>query len=132
MRGVAPKDDREGRLWNYFNRQDDFWAIREWPKWAQEIALKAHKRYRERYRFFLFLTLNGLNPLTARMWLVMKDYRGRFVEDDYDHSAWSQIDAMVRDAMSGKLYNDRQKAVWNPITRRWEGGMMDMLLGHPD
>lgn len=119
--GLALEEGRrKARVQNFFNRQDDFWAFREWPLWVQEIALQKHKKYRERYRFFLFLTWNGLNPLTARMWLIMKDWRGRYIEEDYDRSAWSQIDGMVRDAFSKDLFRNKQ------------GRMYDMILGRPD
>jgi len=119
-RGIQMEGMRKARLQNYFNKQDEFWAFREWPLWVQEIALQRHKRYRERYRFFLFLVFNGLNPLTARMWVIMKDYRGyRFVEEEYDNSAWSQIDGMVRDAFNKNLYKNR-------------GKVFDMILGRPD
>jgi len=111
---------RKARLMNYFNKQDEFWAFREWPNWVQQIAIQAHKKYRERYRFFLFLVFNGLNPLTARMWVIIRDYRnGHFVEEDYDNSAWSQIDGMVRDAFNKNLYKNR-------------GKVFDMILGRPD
>jgi len=133
MRGVFPRGDREARVWNYFTRQDEFWGIREWPEWAQQIALLEHKRYRDRYRFFLFLTFNGLNPLTARMWVVMMDYHNnRYIEGDYDRSAWSQFDSMVRDAFSGAIYRNREPRRFDPQLNRWVGGMMDMILEHPD
>jgi len=121
MRGVEPKNDREARLSNYFNKQDDFWAFREWPPWTQEIALQEHKRYRERYRFFLFLVFNGLNPLTARMWVAMKDCRGdRHIEGDYDRNAWAHLDSMVRDALSGDLIKKKQARMYDMITGRPE------------
>lgn len=134
MRGVKPEDkERAARVWNYFTRQDEFWSIREWPEWLQEIALQEHKQYRERYRFFLFLTFNGLNPLTARMWLIMKDFKNnRYIEEDYDRSAWSQIDAMVRDSFTGDLYKKREPRKWDSIKNKWVGGIFDMILGRPD
>ena len=126
-------DARESRLWNYFTRQDDFWPIREWPEWAREAALLHHKKYRERYRLFLFWTFNGLNPFTARMWLIMNDYKnGRYIEEHYDRGAWSQIDGMVRAALNSELYINREPRKWDPIRQKWVGGMYDMILRRPD
>jgi len=87
--------------------------------------MQEHKRYRERYRFFLFLTFNGLNPLTARWWLLAKDYKkdgpiDRLIEGDYDRSAWSQIDTMVREAFDKSLFRKKQ------------GRMYDMITGRPE
>jgi len=116
------KDDREARLWNYFTRQDDFWPIREWPAWAQEVALMSHKNYRERYRLFLFWTFNGLNPNTAAGWLYMRDYRHPTpLAGDYDRSATSQINGMIKQAQRGTLFErDKRSATF------------DMILGRPD
>jgi len=117
--GAQREGQRKARLQNYFNRQDEFWAFREWPLWVQQIALQAHKRFRERYRLFLFFVWNGLNPLTARMWVIIRDYKGRFIEEEYDRSAWSQLDQMVKDAFNKELYKPETK-------------MFDMITGRPE
>jgi len=120
LRAVVPKDERETRVRNYFTKQDEFWSFPEWPKHFQEMALMKHKRYRERYRLFLFFVYNGLNPLTARMWVVMNDWKGRFIEEDYDRSAWSQLDSQVTEAFNGDIYKKMQGTMWDMINRRVE------------
>lgn len=115
----VPKNDREARVRNFFTSvQDEFWSFPDWPLWVQDMALMEHKPYRERYRLFLFFVFNGLNPLTARMWVVMKDWRGRYIEEDYDRSAWSQLDQQVKDAFSGDIYKKRQGTMWDMINRK--------------
>jgi len=120
--GYEPKDAREGRLWNYFTKQDDFWPIREWPPWAQATALQSHKKYRDRYRIFLFWTFNGLNPNTAAGWLYMSDYKHNIpLAGIYDNSAVSQINGMIKQARNGTMFErDRRGRTW------------DMILGRPD
>lgn len=141
--GYSPHDAREARLWNYFTQQDDFWPIREWPLWAQEIATNAairdkkpannHKTYRERYRIFLFWTFNGLNPQTAAGWLYMSDYKnGVALAGVYDHSAVAQVHGMIKQAHQGDLFTHREPRRWDEERQKWVGGMWDMILGRTD
>jgi len=59
--------------------------------------------------------------MTAQMWVVMNDFKsGRFIEEEYDRSAWSQIDGMVRDAMSKEMWRNNTAKIY------------DMILGRPD
>lgn len=104
LRAVVPRDPRETRLRMFFTQQDEFWRFHEWPKHFQEMALMKHKPYRERYRLFLFFVWNGLNPLTARMWVVMQDWKGRFIEEEYDRSAWSQLDDQVKKTFTKEIF----------------------------
>jgi len=115
-------DARESRLWNYFTRQDDFWPIREWPHWASTIALQHHKKFRDRYRIFLFWTFNGLNPNPAAAWLYMCDYKHpNPIAGIYDNSAVSQINGMIAQARRGDLFHPDKRS-----------RTFDMILGRPD
>jgi len=132
MRGVKAPDAREARLMNYFNKQDDFWAFREWPPWVQQEMIKDHKKGRERYKLFLFFVFNGLSPFTAQMWIIMQDYKGRFIEGIYDRDGWAHFAQLLRLALNGDLVKNRKPRVWVENTQKWEGGMFDMILGRVD
>jgi len=69
-------DQRQARLSNYYNTvQDLFWPLRDWPGYLQSIALSRHKNRRDRFRFFQFLTFNGMAPNWAATWTQLFDYR---------------------------------------------------------
>lgn len=111
-------DAREARLRNYFIKQDDFWSFRDWPQWAQSAALQEHKRYRDRYRLFLFWTFNGLDPQTAVEWLIARDYKGGLEQERYDRGAWSQIYGMQQQIRDGTFFKGVK--------------MYDMITGRPE
>ena len=121
MRGVGPKNAREARVWNYFNQQDDFWPIREWPPWAQEQALMFHKTYHPRYQLFRFLVFNGLNPTTAAGWIYISDISktGVPLAGIYDKSAVSQINGQIQQAKNGTLWKNTNR-IYDMITGRPE------------
>lgn len=101
----APHNDREGRLWNHFNRGEDFFPIKDWPWYLRVMAMKEHKNHRERYRLFVFLTANGLHPDTAFAWVTAADARkGELIEGVYDRPAYSQLVDMAKKALSGELF----------------------------
>lgn len=119
MKRVEEYDQRQARLRNYFIKQDYFWSFRDWPQWAQDTALKEHKRYRERYRLYLFWTFNGLDPATAVDWLTARDYTGgALIAERYDRGAWSQIYGMQQQIRDGTFY----KGI----------SMYDMITGRPE
>jgi hypothetical protein len=106
----APFDQRSARVWNFFNSGEDFWRISAWPAYVREMCLKPHKAYRERYRLFLFFVANGVEPVLAYYWVCIRDIDyGRPVYESYDASANAQMNAMIADARSGKIYS---KAKW--------------------
>ena len=91
-----PKDQREGRLWFFFNSGEDFYPIRLWPVYLRAMCLKAHKTYRERYRLFLFFVANGVAPKIAYYWVCMRDFaNGEPVYEAYDASANAQFNHMI-------------------------------------
>lgn len=120
MRASDGADEAEARrlarVRNWFNSGEDFFKLREWPDYLQQMALKKHKSYRERYRLFLFFVANGLNPSQALNWVSLKDVvNGDLVFETYDAAAWAQMQAAYNDARSGKIY----------VGRNW----FDMTLG---
>lgn len=62
---------------------DSFPPWREWPQLWVDMLLKQHKDRRERYRLFLFLWANGMEPQKAVFWVMW--------HFTYDKSAWLSI-----------------------------------------
>jgi len=103
-----PTDARSARLWNFFNSGEDFYKIALWPKYLREMALKAHKPYRERYRLFLFFVANGLDPKQAYYFICMRDFvDGEPVYEAYDASANAQMNAQIQATVNGTIFNGR-------------------------
>lgn len=116
MEGQRPWDQRSARVWNFFNNVSDWWKISTWPGYLQTMALKEHKSYRDRYRLFLFFVGNGLDPMTAYHWVVMRDYvDGDLKWEAYDASAHAQLTTQIKETESGKIF----------VGREW----FDMILG---
>ncbi len=65
---ARPADMREARVLTFFQRQDDWFQLRFWPRWAQFKILKAHKKRDDRYALMFFMLWNGLDPETAVNW----------------------------------------------------------------
>ena len=105
---------REAALWNHFNSSKfDWYPIREWPKYIQEMALKEHKNNRERYKLFLFFVGNGMNPYTATINCMLRDVRpseydrGRKYDVyPYDHKAMEHFAQLQREAETGRLQRE--------------------------
>jgi len=130
MRGVKVPDAREARLINYFTKQDDFWAFREWPLWVREEMIKDHKLNHARYKLFLFFTFNGMNPDTTYQWVIMQDFKGAPIDGIYDRDGWAHFDQLRRLAKKGDLVKYRTPKRWLEHAQRWEGGIFDMILGY--
>lgn len=111
-------NQREARVWNYLNRGDWFWPIREWPVFLQKMQLKEHRNNRERYTLFFFLTGNGMSPDIAGQWTILRDIGQGGVEKEgnYDKSARAQIIQMKEQIRKGSFFKGDKK-------------IMDMTLG---
>lgn len=112
------------RLWNYWNKGESFWPIREWPLWAQIAATKAHLSYVERYELFFFFAVNGLPPDLCEEWVLatdaVRDRTGlRLVSLGYDESARSHVRSMIPQYANGTMVKQRGAR------------MYDMVLGRP-
>lgn len=117
--------EREARLWNYGNSEefkDFFWPVRQWPMWAQQLFLKYHLRYQERYSLFFFLAANGLNPLMIPKVVLGNDvatFKGRpqFVATDYSDKSRRHVTYdMPKQLKEGRLFKGEKK-------------VFDMVLG---
>lgn len=72
-RGV-PKTALEGRLWNFANKGEEFWPIREWPPHMKEYFLLGQERNNaQRYELYAFWTMNGMAPEVASEWIRLAD-----------------------------------------------------------
>ena len=114
---------RETRIIEYLHAaQEDFFPLGKWPAYLIDLILKPHKDNRERYTLFYFLTGNGLNPETARLWTLLLDVRkdGQgidvLVPGGYDVKAHEQMEQMTQQLANGSLFTGNKK-------------MMDMTLG---
>jgi len=114
---------RVTRLWNFFNKGEEFWPIREWPLWAQNLALKMHLSYQERYELFFFFAVNGLPPVLLEEWVLATDAQlwpaRQLFSDGYDRSAQSHVKSMVPQYVEGRMVQQRGAR------------MYDMVLGRP-
>jgi len=119
MRVGVVSSPREARLWNYFAKGDEFFTIREWPAYLQEMMLLDHKNNRERFSLFFFLTGNGLNPTLAADWIQSRDVRGgqHLVTGVYDPQAIRHFAQLIEQSRTGTLFKGDKK-------------MMDMTMGH--
>lgn len=103
------EDLRILRVFDYFDSGEDFYKIRDWPRYVREMALQRHKNYRDRYRLFLFFVANGLDPHTAYEWVCVRDYvNGKPIYEVYDASANQQMNAAIKAAQDGTLLVGRQ------------------------
>jgi len=106
-------DARSHRLWLFFNRQDDFFPISFWPKWAQEKMVWEHKPREQRFNLMFFLIGNGVYPPIAAEWVLACDVKaGSLVEGQYDLNAHEDVLGIVKRATAGKLFLGK-KDVWD-------------------
>jgi len=129
---MKPTNQREARLWNYFNtKQDWFFPIREWPTWVQRIALKEYKGNRDRFAMYFFLVSNGLEPKKAIFWISSKDVNpkplimngeqiypaGWLERGDYDAKGHRHFAQLRKQAETDSLF-DGKKLVFDMTKRR--------------
>lgn len=103
--------ERQGRIYQYLNQQDDFTKISRWPTPSERHysekreILKAHKTNRDRYKIFQFLAGNGLHPETAKKWTLIYDVRGdNIITGNYDKSAHLHMKQLSDMHNNGMLY----------------------------
>ena len=90
---TKPKKKSEARLWNRYNSQDtwDFIQIRYWPADIAEAVIKKKLNYKMRFRTFLYLMGNGMDPRMVR------DEVLKMGADYFDHSAKEHIRGLYKD-----------------------------------
>lgn len=109
-RGGAPVDARRARLINHLNSGAWFFPWRTWPSYLREMILLDHKRNRDRFTLFFFLTGNGLSPQIAASWALLWDVRhGKEILGNYDPSARAQIDQMMAQLEKGTFFKGDKK-----------------------
>jgi len=124
----VPQNGREARVWNYFNKDETgFWPLRDWPYWAKDVMLSAHRTNRERFNLFFFLWVNGLPPERGMLWtlcsdVVTRDGESHIITEGYDESAHRQARQMIQQAVDDR---DGVKP-WLYAPKK----MMDMTSGH--
>lgn len=98
MSNRLPKNAREARIWRGIIQSDMFFHPLRWPIFARDLALSPHRTYRDRYRYFLFLTTNGLTPEVAATWTLADDWdlqRNVPISRGYDRAALAHVQSMT-------------------------------------
>lgn len=110
---------RVDRLWTFFNIGHYFWPIRDWPRWAQELALSRHLDYNDRYRLFYFYASNGLAPDLTSDWMLTTDvevHGGGSVSlshEGYDDEASRHVHTMMLQFINGDLFKNRKTVAFD-------------------
>jgi len=115
----VPSTPREARVWNFLNRELDWFPLRSWPVWLVRLAMKEHKSNRDRFSLFFFWTANGMDPERAAAHLLMTDVQGgRYTQTyGYDQQAFRQVQQMVTQVYDGTLFPNG-KRYWNMAMQR--------------
>ncbi len=108
---VTPSDAREARLMNWFKKQDSFFSYREWPEWAQGLALMAHKNSSESYNLFYFLVGNGLDPKLAADFIGGSDATptGSLIPGAYSAKERDELTRMMRLVYEGQFFTGEKR-----------------------
>lgn len=113
-------EERKARL-AVFWEDTVWWPFSDWPRWAQSLMLRVHKRLRERYNLFVFFVMNGLSPELAQRWIRAKsvNFNGKaLVMGDYDQKALTQLQVqMPRQLANGTLVRNPDKRIFDMIFR---------------
>lgn len=101
---------------NYVNNH---WIkFSDWPIWARRLALKPHKTHHQRFKFFCFLTKNGLEPHASANLVVCDEWW-------YDRSALTDLRELV--AAVSDRHGRRFWSWWNVNIQQVD----DFNLLHP-
>jgi len=110
---VRQLNQREARVWNFLNAGRDFFPIRSWPTWLQDLALSEHKNNRDRFNYFFFLVSNGMNPVLAGQWTLQTDaHNGMALSGTgYNDHAHRQIQQMIQQIGAGTFFTGKKKMI---------------------
>lgn len=61
------------RVFRWFQQQDFFWSLTDWPLWARESILVKDRSNHQRFKLFHFFVMNGMAPQTAALWARSND-----------------------------------------------------------
>jgi len=97
-------------LWRFFNNNDSFYPISQWPEWARKDMLVPHKSRSQRFQLTFFLSSNGLHPSMAKEWIsAASHHNGKFQRpagaQAYDRSAIRDFADLERKALNGELFD---------------------------
>lgn len=62
---MAPKNRSEARNWNFYNKLDAFYPIRQWPQRYQSLGMQAHLNHSGSYKLYTLFVFNGMDPSIA-------------------------------------------------------------------
>lgn len=101
-----PTTRSEAKRWNYLNKQDSFFKIREWPYSMQKLGIKDQLFNIERLNLLTFLLGNGLYPDRAMEFMRLNR--------TYDKAAEHQMKWILK---HWKTY--KRAGYWDMTLRRY-------------
>jgi len=77
-----PKTRDEARRWNYYNKGDKFFPIRDWPHAMQRYGMSGNLNNQGRLNLWTFFVGNGMRPKEASQNVLLNSHLSSDSERD--------------------------------------------------